>query len=92
VQRRRLRRVPSPSPIEGGEKWVANKLTGFAGIMIIPQAAQKCPDARRPNSRGVRRTSMYAATTKEEGNAADGRFSAAFSASGRLKCQLNPGR
>jgi len=43
------------------------------------QADQKCPDARRPKSWGVRRTWMYAATTKDEGNAADGRFSTACS-------------
>jgi hypothetical protein len=40
-------------------------------------AAQKCSNARRPKSQGVRRTWMYAATTKDEGNAADERFSAA---------------
>ena len=41
------------------------------------QADQKCPDARRPKSWGVRRTWVYVATTKDEGNAADGRFSTA---------------
>jgi len=52
------------------------------------QADQKCPDARRPCLRRsgyaqageILRSEAYlgyAATTKDEGNAADGRFSAA---------------
>jgi hypothetical protein len=41
------------------------------------QAAQKRPDARHPKSRGMRRTFQYVAVTRDEGNAADGRFSAA---------------
>jgi len=37
----------------------------------------KCPAARLPKSRGVRRTEKYAAVTRDEGNAADGRFATA---------------
>jgi hypothetical protein len=52
---------------------------GFAAIhwcwkSPCSQVAQKCPDARRPQFRGVRRTLKYAATTRDKGNAADGRF------------------
>jgi hypothetical protein len=42
--------------------------TGFS------EADGKCPDARLPKSRGMRRTEKYAAVTRDEGNAADGRF------------------
>jgi hypothetical protein len=42
-----------------------------------PRADQKRPDARHPTFRGVRRTYQYAATTRNKGNAADGRFSSA---------------
>jgi len=41
------------------------------------QADQKRPDARHLKLREVRRTEKYAATTRSEGNAADGRFSSA---------------
>jgi hypothetical protein len=44
-------------------------------MKLFLQVTQKCPDARRPKFQGVRRTWMYAATTKNEGNATDGRFS-----------------
>ena len=43
----------------------------------FPRAVQKWPDARPPKSRGLRRTLAYAAGTRDEGNAADGRFSTA---------------
>ena len=39
---------------------------------------QKSVDARRPKSCQVRRTEMHAATTRDEGNHADGRLSAAW--------------
>ncbi len=39
------------------------------------QTIQKCLDARRPKFRGVRRTNEYAATMRDEGNAADRYFS-----------------
>jgi hypothetical protein len=38
------------------------------------EADGKCPYARLPNSRGMRRTEKYAAVTREEGTVADGRF------------------
>jgi hypothetical protein len=38
------------------------------------KASQKCSNARRPKSRRVRRTFVYAATMKDKGNAAGGRF------------------
>jgi len=41
----------------------------------VLQVDQKRPDARRPKSTGVTRTVQYVATTWDEGNAADGRFS-----------------
>jgi len=41
------------------------------------QAVQKRLNARRPKSIGVRRTKRYVATTRDEGNAADERFSTA---------------
>ncbi len=43
--------------------------------VIILEVAQKRPDTRRPKFRGVRRTYEYVATTRDEGNAVDGRFS-----------------
>jgi hypothetical protein len=42
--------------------------TGFS------EADGKCPDARLPKFRGMRRTQKYAAVTRNEGNAANGRF------------------
>jgi hypothetical protein len=45
------------------------------------EADGKCPDARLPKSRGMRRTEKYAAVTRDEGNAADGRFPTASIAS-----------
>ena len=42
---------------------------------MLRQVDQKRPDARHPKFRGVRRTVQYVAATKNEGNAADGRFS-----------------
>jgi hypothetical protein len=41
---------------------------------ICMEAVEKCLDARRTKSRGMRRTYEYAAMTKDECNAADGRF------------------
>jgi hypothetical protein len=38
------------------------------------EADGKCPYARLPKSRGMRCTEKYAAVTRDEGNAADGRF------------------
>jgi hypothetical protein len=38
------------------------------------EADGKCPYARLPKSRGMRRTEKYAAMTRDEDNAADGRF------------------
>jgi hypothetical protein len=40
------------------------------------QVDQKRSDTRHPISGGVRRTYEYAATTRDEGNAVDERFSA----------------
>jgi hypothetical protein len=40
------------------------------------QVAQKCPDARRPKILRREAYIKYVAATKDEGNAADGRFSA----------------
>jgi hypothetical protein len=48
----------------------------YSKIPIVP-ADQKRPDARHPKFREVRRTEQYAATPRNEGNAADGRFSSA---------------
>jgi len=38
------------------------------------EADGKCPYARLPKSRGMRRTEKYAAMTRDEDNVADGRF------------------
>jgi hypothetical protein len=40
----------------------------------LGEADGKCPAARLPKSRGMRRTEKYAAVTRDEDNAADGRF------------------
>ncbi len=42
------------------------------------QADSTCPGARLAKSRGMRRTTQYAAVTRDERNAADGRFSTAW--------------
>jgi putative FmdB family regulatory protein len=42
------------------------------------EAGQKCLDARHLKFGEVRRTRKYAATTMNEGNAADGYFSSAY--------------
>jgi hypothetical protein len=42
--------------------------------LATSEADGKCPDARLPKSRGMKRTYKYAAVTRDEGNAADGRF------------------
>jgi hypothetical protein len=49
-----------------------------AGFQDIVKADQERPDARRPKFRRMRRTIQYAAVRRNEGNAADGRFSSAF--------------
>ena len=45
--------------------------------VVFLEAGQKHSDARRVKSRGMRRTSRYAAMTRDERNAADGCFSTA---------------
>jgi len=47
----------------------------FSTVIYFLQVDQKGPDSRPPKSLGVRRTFMYAATTKDEGNTEDGSFS-----------------
>jgi hypothetical protein len=67
--------IPTPpSPFEGeGYQMGANSVLKNC----CSQAEEKCPDARPAKSRGMRRTCEYAAVTRDEQNAADGRFSTA---------------
>jgi len=44
----------------------------FVEKVHFSKASQKCPDARRPKSRRVRRTFDVRRNMKDEGNAADG--------------------
>jgi len=50
------------------------KLKGNCRKTGFCEADGKCPNARLPKSRGMRRTCRYVAMTRDEGNAADGRF------------------
>ena len=61
--------------IEGEEVRVDfTDLSCDCGKTDFLEADGKCPYARLPKSRGMRRTEKYAAVTRDEGNAADGRF------------------
>jgi len=46
----------------------------FAKKVSPMEAGRKCSDARHLKSLGARRTEKYAAVTRDEDNAADGRF------------------
>jgi hypothetical protein len=50
------------------------------------EAGQKCLDARHLKFGEVRRTRKYAATTMNEGNAADGYFSSAYERRRESRC------